>query len=383
MITLTAKINLISSGGAYLSLGADTLSPNNISSGLGAIIGFKKEVGNPFIIGASKLGDGSTFSDKVDYFISNALYRKDKGFFVYGEDGKDQWVADSYSITIQGTKNFTSLTIAFDTQNNRHPNTIKIDNVEYADDDAIFTISGLSNTNSHTIVIDNWNADGYPIVISGIFVELSIDIDRRNLIALSRKIMYRADNSLPSYGILSNTGSLEFNDSNGEVKDYAEQLLLTSDLKVDIWLKNTLTNTEVQVGSFETDTWDYDNDNRSVSVSLRDDLEEWQDIHIDGINFDPRKPFKIIIDGKMENFYRWLQGRDSNGNYRTPQKYKMLSFDELDDKTKTILQNTIVQYPLLENGTLWEQWTKICQVCGLYIYKNNEGRTVCSYTYGS
>jgi hypothetical protein len=80
----------------------------------------------------------------------------------------------------------------------------------------------------------------------------------------------------------------------------------------------------------------------------------------------------------MANLYVWLQ--DST---RTPSKYKMLPFNELDENTRTILMNTRLSYPLLESGTLWEQWTKICEVCGLYIYKNNEGKTVCSYTYGS
>jgi hypothetical protein len=61
----------------------------------------------------------------------------------------------------------------------------------------------------------------------------------------------------------------------------------------------------------------------------------------------------------------------------------MLQFEELDQKTQDILELTRVDYPLLEDGTLWEQWQKLCEVCGLYIYKNNEGKTVCTYTYGS
>lgn len=370
MITLTAKINLISDDNGSLNSVSSELLGNNISSDWQSIKDVKSHGSNPFIIGASKLGDGSTFSDKVDYFIGSQL-SDDNGEF-----------QPPCEITVNGY-NIKSLTIAFDTVNNRHPNTIKIDNVEYADDDAIFTISNLPSANTHTITIDNWNAPKYPLVITGIYVEISIDIDYRNLISLNRSITYRADNKLPSYGIISNTGNLEFNDLNGEIRDYAEQMLLTSDLKVKITLNNTLANTHEQVGIFETETWDYDNDNRSVSVSLKDDLEEWQDIQVKGFNFDPRNPFKTIIDGKMSNVYRWLQGRDENGKPRTPQKYEMLPFEQLDTKTKEILERTTIEYPLLENGTLWQQWQKLCEVCGLYIYKNNEGKTVCTYTYGS
>ena len=370
MITLTAKINLISGDSGILSSVSSEISKNNISSDITAVNGIKSQGSNPFLLGVSKIGDGSTLSDKVDYFIGSQGCNEG-GLF-----------ETPHEITIDGT-DITSFTIEFDKINNRHPRSIIVDGVEYYDDDAIFTISGLTPQNSHKITINNWNSPNYPLVIMGIYVEISIDIDYRSLIALNRSITYRSDNKLPSYGIISNTGNLEFNDLNGEIKDYAEQLLLTSDLKVVINLNNTLANKHEQIGIFETETWDYDNDNRSVSVSLKDDLEEWQDIQVQGFNYDPREPFKIIADGKMSNVYKWLQGQDENGNYRTPEKYQMLPFEQLDTKTQEILERTTIEYPLLENGTLWQQWQKLCEVCGLYIYKNNEGKTVCTYTYGS
>ena len=107
-------------------------------------------------------------------------------------------------------------------------------------------------------------------------------------------------------------------------------------------------------------------------------MEEWQDIIVEGFNYDPREPFMVLTNGSMQDLYNWLQDPQ-----RTPRKYNMLAFYELDEQTREILSNTKIQYPILENGNLWEQWTKLCQVCGLYIYKNIEGRTVCSYTYGS
>ena len=61
----------------------------------------------------------------------------------------------------------------------------------------------------------------------------------------------------------------------------------------------------------------------------------------------------------------------------------MITFAELDDKTKLILNDTTIQYEILKDGSLWEQWRKLCEVCALYIYKNYEGKTICTYTYGS
>ncbi len=359
MITLTAKINLLSGDNSALSLGSENLSDNNISSKLGDIVGVKKKGSNPFIIGASKLGDGSTFSDGVDYFIGDQLSFKNGNF------------SNVYIIVITGNA-MTSLTIAFDTENGRHPKSVWVDGVEYIDNDPIFTVTGLTESTNHTIVIYNWNTPNYPLVITGIYAEVSIEIDRRNLISISRSIFDRSDLKLPSFGIISNTGNIEFNDTDGEIRDYAEQLILESGLKCEMFLNNTLANAQERIGLFETDEWDYDNDNRVVSVSLKDDLEEWQDINVAPIDYDPR----VIEHKSFKWLYEYLWSL-------TKENYDMLAFDELDTDTQDILQNTYTQYPLLESGSLWQQWTKLCEVCQLHIYKNNDGVVVCRYNGGN
>lgn len=372
MITLTAKINLLSGDNKALLLGSNNLSGNNISSKLGDIVGVKKGDGNPFILGASKLGDGSTFSDGVGYFIGNKL-SDDNGNF-----------ATDYEIAITGNV-MSSLTIAFDTANGRHPKKIYVDGVEYVDDDAIFTVVGLTESTTHTVRIVDWNDPKYPLVITGIYAEVSIEIDRRNLISISRSIFDRSDLKLPSFGIISNTGNIEFNDTDGEVRDYAEQLLLQSGLSCEIRLNNTLVDGASElVAKMETGEWDYDNDNRVVSVSLKDELEEWQDINVEEISYDPRNP----AEKPFEWLYVELWKLTSNRYYAEEQitgkgNYNMLAFDELDTDTQGILQNTYIQYPLLESGSLWEQWTKLCEVCQLHIYKNNNGVVVCRYNGGN
>ena len=66
---------------------------------------------------------------------------------------------------------------------------------------------------------------------------------------------------------------------------------MQSGLKCEIKLKNTLVDGATEtIGLFETDQWNYENDSKSVSVSLKDDLEEWQDINVGEISYDPRNP---------------------------------------------------------------------------------------------
>lgn len=359
MITLTAKINLLSGDNNALSVGSNNLLGNNISSNIGAVLGVKKSGSNPFIIGASKLGDGSTFSNGVDYFIGNEL-SDDNGKF------------KGYEINIEDiSAKLTNLTIAFDVFNNRYPKRIIIDGMQYIDNDPIFICEKLLSGYTHKIEIYEWNTPNYPLVITGIYAEVSIKIDRKNLISIKSSIFDRSDLKLPSYGIISNTGNITFNDINGEVRNYAEELLLKSGLKCEIKLNNTLVGVSQPIGLFETDRWDYDNDNRIVSVSIKDDLEEWQDINVQEITYDPRKqeskPFSWLYE------YLWDI---------TNKNYPMINLEALDKQTYNILTKTYIKYPLLKSGSLWQQWTKLCQACQLHIYKNSNGIVVCRYNGG-
>lgn len=197
-------------------------------------------------------------------------------------------------------------------------------------------------------------------------------LNNKRIISISSKIFDRSDITRPSYGIISNTGELEFNDFNSEFLNYANQRLLTSDLPVSIFLNNTLYKTNQQIGKFQTRSWNYDNNNKRVSVSLKDDLEEWQDIPIVGISYNPIYNETL----PMSYYYGYLYSK-------TPKKYQMSHFNELDPKTQSILTETKIEYEMLKDGNLWEQWRKICEVCALYIYKKREGKTICTYTYGS
>lgn len=378
MITLTAKINLLSGDNNALSIGSNNLSGNNISCEIGDIKGVKRQAKNPFILKStydtqfdrppSELGSGATFSNGVNYFIGNVLSDRDGIFTPY------------YNFTVNfGGAKVERLTIAFDTANNEHPDDIIVDDGGqeeiFYDDDPVYMVFHPNDPNSMYITIRRWSRENRPLVITGIYVEVSIDIDRRNMIGISRSIFDRSDLKLPSFGIISNTGNIEFNDLDGEIRDYAEQLLLQSGLSCEVRLNNTLIDGASQViAKMETDQWNYDNDNRVVSVSIKDDLEEWQDINVAPINYDPR----VVEHKSFKWLYNHLWGITTKND-----NYDMLSFDELDSDTQAVLNNTYTQYPLLESGSLWQQWTKLCQVCQLHIYKNNNGRIVCRYNGGN
>lgn len=364
MISLYATIELLSGGKHSVStVYAPYIYKNNISSNIDATRNIKKVAKNPFIVGASKIGEMATIESSVDYFIGNSLSDKN-GKFYFGDD---------QVITVRAGDT-TNLTIVFDTTNNRHPIHIIVDNKEYADDDAIFTISDLVPSIEHTIKILDWNEPYRPVVITGIYAGLKIEINNRNLRSIYWDLSQRGDLKLPSYGIISNVGEIEFNDNDGEMLDYIEQLITEQGHDCKLYLYNSLSKTTCSIAKAKTSEWDYKSSNKLVNVQLKDDLEEWQNIQVPAINYNPND----IGEHNALDIYTYLL------DY-VPIKFDMITPSELeilDYETFNILANTKIPHYLLKSGTLWEQWQKLCELCGLYIYKNNKGKTICSYTFG-
>lgn len=359
MITLTAEIDVTMGKYGTLNTATSTISGNNVSASIQDVVKDRVYGNDLFILEVSALDNGGTFSSqKENYYIGSELANEDGEF------------TKPYEITLNG-KNIRAFTLVFDTYNNQHPNFIEVDGKKYEDDDNIFTVS-VEKSDSHKITIDNWNAPNYPLKILGISIEVGIKVGRSNLKSLSLNTTDRGDNRLPTFGIISNTCEIEFNDLNGEILDYIEQDLLVQGLACKVYLNDTTKGESQQLGVYYADSWNYDNDSRSVSVSLKDDLEEWQNINVEGISYDYRTPQAK----NLKYFYDYLKDK-------TPLKYNMVGYDELDDTTKGILSNTYIAYPFLESDTLWGQWDKLCQVAQAHIKKEADGSTSFVYNGGN
>lgn len=195
-----------------------------------------------------------------------------------------------------------------------------------------------------------------------------IEIDRRNLKGIDIPLFDRSDLKKPNWGIISNAGSISYIDQDGKTLEYANTLKLVEGLPCDIYIVNTLTKRKELIGNLETAEWDYGNNDNLVTVSVKDDLEEWQQINIPELNYDPR----VVQSKSFKEIYEYLwdytdKRGTKNGNYT------MLSFDELDDMTKTRVENLYIRYPLLKAGTLWQGWEKFCVATQCRIYKDSNG----------
>lgn len=199
-----------------------------------------------------------------------------------------------------------------------------------------------------------------------------ITIDYRNLLSLSRTITDRSDIQRPSFGVISNGGNITLIDYDNSLKEMMINHTLRSGMKVNIYLENTIYKAKISVGEFITNKWGYNPDNKEASVSLKDDLMEWQDILLSPATYDPYRE----KDFSCEWLYNYLYNK-------TPAKYNMTSWDNLDTDTKTILSNTNFEYFILTAKNLWNAWTQLCALCQCHIYKNNRSQTICKYNGGN
>lgn len=361
MIEICGEIEIFSGGVLELSESVN-FTGNNISSSLSNVLGEKKTVKNPFIIGTSKLGDGSTFSGGEDYFIGTQKCQED-GFF-----DKPYW------ITLKSNQNFSSLTIAFDTENNRYPKMINVDGTLYNNDDAIFSVFNLDNLTEHKVGFQSWSEINSPLVLSGIYLDLAIKINRKNLINFNSQISDRSDLKVPSFGVISNKGNLSIKDIDGEIADYNENGTLINS-KLNMYIRNSLSKKSEPIGTFRILSLDYDDKDFTANFTIGDGLEEWQNINVKGIDFYRKETVDEQPPRNFEWIYEYLWQITYNNGFTN-----MLSFEELDSATKAILRYTYMKYPMLEADNLWAQWQKLSVVCQLHIYQNKNGKIVCEHS---
>lgn len=199
-----------------------------------------------------------------------------------------------------------------------------------------------------------------------------ITLDYRNSMSLERNIQDRSDFKLPSFGIISNGGNLRFVDADGSVRFLAEQRQLKSGMAVNFYLNNTVSGASAPVGKFLTNQWDYDNNNKEVTVSLMDDLQEWQDLLITPVEYNPY----FDKDLSFKWYYEYLYAL-------TPSKYNLIAFSDLDEATQTVLSATMFEFFILNSKSIWGAWENLCEACQCHIYKRNDGKTTCRYNGGN
>jgi hypothetical protein len=177
-------------------------------------------------------------------------------------------------------------------------------------------------------------------------------IDKRKIISLESEIRDRADIDKPSFGLISSGGQLSFRDTNSHFLNYANNGILKGGEQVLIFLNNTVTKNKKQVGEYFSNDWNYDNDNRSVSVSFDDNLEDLQENKLSSVPIQ-------YEEKSLKYFYDIITNGFSNIS--------------LSENVSDFLNNYKLKYPFMDSSTLWGGFAKICETIGGRCYKDMNG----------
>lgn len=179
-------------------------------------------------------------------------------------------------------------------------------------------------------------------------------IDKRNILSCETEIRDRADIDKPSFGLISNGGQISFRDDNSKFLEYVENKILKNGDKIAFFLSNTISKTTEQVGEYFVTSFDYDKDNKTVSVHFGDDLIYTQEEVVQV------KPY--ISEETAENLIVYANSNSS-----------ILSYEE-NEETKEKLSKTTIKYPILKDMSVWSLTNSICCICGFSGYKNKKGK---------
>lgn len=344
MIGVSAKI-LVESG-TYLNVGqSENFYNNNGSKEIDFVMDRAFLGETPFMLGCSDFSRGATLiSEPVDFFVGDQKADHNGRF-------------DSiYKLTIYSPTPTSTLSFVFDSTNNRHPETILIDGIEYdvSNYEAVFSVEELQY---HTIVIDNWNTPNFPLCIQGISSDVAINIDFSEVISLNFSGDDRSDATEPCFGIKSNSGTIQFIERSGAIKELVTSRRLLGE-KIEIFLTNRYRNT--LIGTFYITDGDYSTQGYSTNLSFQDNLEEWQNVDV---------PYDVIASAyemSLEDFRRevtsTVKGLDITMYY----------FGNTDTWWNTIK----LKAPFVTKSSFWAFMTKCCELTGSYISCDAQGRAM-------
>lgn len=218
------------------------------------------------------------------------------------------------------------------------------------------------------------------VTISNFAGQENFYIKQDALLSLEFENAMQGDFERPSFGIISKTGSFSFVDKDSIVKNNLQGLTTNKKFDIKIYLHNTNNNTATMIGSYKTTKWKYNANSNIVYVDFSDSLTEWQDRNVKVLSYG-------VLNVSPQNcatIYNYLRNQlitvsFEDGSTTPIYSYGGLdSIDDLDEKTQNILNNTYMKYLILRSGSLWENFEKLCQVCGLHIYQEN-GKIHCVY----
>jgi hypothetical protein len=356
MLTLSAKIKVSNNNEDTAISGLDTNhSAVYYASPIAEVLNKSVDEPTPFVLGSTALGSGAAFGKgKVGFYIGDE--KSDvNGVF-----------EDAYALYFKGT-NLSSVCVEFDTQTTQYAKRIELYEgmgetwlAEWVNDDANFVaFYQFKDNQQYHFRFYDWSAPKSHLVIRGVRAgDSEIIVDKRNAISINCKFMEKADVDMPSFGLFSNSGSIEFKDIDGEYLELIQQRAFTQGSQIEIVIEDTLHKTsegERVFPAFATITdLEYDVENRTIQASFSDGLTEFQEMPFIGI-FADLENYKST---NLLSMLLYLRG--------------IVNVYVADPETEAHLKNIFVAFPIIEKSSVWEALTKICVAGQCYIFADKK-----------
>lgn len=204
-----------------------------------------------------------------------------------------------------------------------------------------------------------------------------IELSGKRIVAFDGTLADRADFEMPTWGVISNGGSIKFLDRDNAIKNKASAITTSYKPKIYVSLYNTVTKANQQIGEYFVEDWDYDINSIEVSARLTDGLQEMQDVTIAPLVYNLSRENDDIFNTAYYA-YEYLQSQ------AFAKGFNLIALDNLDFDSATLEHLTKIEIPFLaiEQTNLWRALDDFGKAFQCHFYKNSQGTIVCVYQRG-
>lgn len=304
---------------------------NNISNP--NLLRIKSSGANPFILGFSKLNDGSTYLNNYSGIIPRNARSDENGNTDY-----------QFSLDVKKIK---VLAIWFDITRNEYATNLIINGVEYINDDVFFYKTFEEEQDYIDIKITKWSKPNSYISIDSILNEIEEYYDKNSIKNLVIGQEIASDNKMPNFSVIGQYGSFDIIDKNRSIREYMKEGLLRDTSVINIYNEETL------IGTFESEKWNTNSEEEKYSITLKNGIEKFSDIIVPKIKYKSNQTALDLI-------------------------YYLFTFTNLqsiffDNDIKNKLQNILITNFYSESNDLLTQLNKFCNLTMTCIYINANG----------
>ena len=203
-----------------------------------------------------------------------------------------------------------------------------------------------------------------------------IELSGKQIVAFDGTLADRADFEMPTWGVISNGGSIKFLDRDNAIKNKASAITTSYKPKIYVSLYNTLTKANQQIGEYFVEDWDYNINSIEVSATLTDGLQEMQDVTIGSLAYDLSRNGNTADSATVAYNHLQKQAVDNGFN--------LIAIDSpnFDTATREHLNKISIPILYIEKSTLWRALNDFGIAFQLHFYKNPQGTIVCVYKEG-